>query len=58
MVSSDDGDEYEEREAIELQDKMAANLSETDFLTVHSLGPVDTSVVSECALCEVYVCLV
>ncbi len=46
MVSSDDGDEYEEREAVELQDKMAATLSESDFLSLHSLGPVDTSVVS------------
>ncbi|XP_064385432.1 something about silencing protein 10-like [Halichondria panicea] len=43
VVSSDDADEYEEREAVELQERMAATLSEADFLSIQSLGPLETS---------------
>ncbi len=51
VVSSDDADEYEEREALELQERMAATLSEADFLSVQSLGPLDTSKVGVNCVC-------
>lgn len=43
LSSSDEAEEFEEKEAIELQDKMAAALSESDFLSVQALGQVDES---------------
>ncbi len=60
MVSSDDADEYEEREAVELQERMAATLSEADFLSIQSLGPLETSKVGVYCVwayvCYVWVC--
>ena len=43
LSSSDEAEELEEKEAIEMQEKMAAALSESDFLSVQALGQVDES---------------
>lgn len=41
VYSSEEGDELEETEALALQEKMAATLTDADFQTLSSLEPVE-----------------
>ena len=43
LSSSDEAEELEEEEAIEMQETLAATLSESDFLSVQALGRADKS---------------